>query len=343
MMKITPYQRLKAALDGNFGDLDRLPNLNILMFFAANYADVPFGKFCIDHKTLVEANLQSVAKFDVDILSTMSDPVRETADFGTELEFPLDNLPHPKRNLLPNIEDVKGLRLFDPNKSTRILDRINAIRLFKEKKGDEYPILGWVEGPLAEASDLRGINESLMDIMDEDNEELFHELLEKCTQEAILCAKAQIEAGAHIIGMGDAAVSLISRDMYRDIILPYEKRIVKAIQEAGGIARLHICGDINRIIEDIATLELDIVDIDWMVDMKRACEILDGISLVNGNVDPVSIMLNGTPADVKAAVEKCIADSKGKAAISAGCEIPKYTPHENMFAFNEALYAWKKS
>lgn len=337
-MSITPYERLRGMLDGREKELDRVPNLNILMFFAAKYIDKPFGQFCTDYRVLVEGNLKAVEKFGIDILSTMSDPVRETADFGTVLDFPEDDLPHPKQVLLPNIEDVENLQLFDPWKSTRILDRIHAIQLFKEQKGDEYPILGWVEGPLAEASDLRGINESLVDIIDEDNEELFHQLLEKCTQQAIICAKAQVEAGAHIIGMGDAAASLISRDLYRDILLPYEKRIVKAIQEAGGIARLHICGDINRILEDIVELELDIVDIDWMVDMKRACEIFDGVSVVNGNVDPVAIMLNGTVNDVKNAVYKCRKESKGKACISAGCEIPKFTPYENLMAFTEALY-----
>ena len=335
---ITPYQRLLAMLDGNAKELDRVPNLNILMYFAAKYIDKPFRNFCSDYKVMVEGNLRCVEQFDIDILSTMSDPVRETADFGTELIFPQDDLPYPKQVLLPNIEDVNNLQLFDPLKSVRILDRIHAIELFKKEKGDEYPVLGWVEGPLAEASDLRGINESLIDIIDEDNEELFHQLLEKCTQQAIICAKAQIEAGSHIIGIGDAAASLISRNMYKDIVLPYEKRIVKAIQEAGAIARLHICGDINRILEDIVELELDIVDIDWMVDMKRAVEIFDGISVVNGNVDPVAIVLNGSVNDVKNAVRKCMIESRGKACISAGCEIPKFTPYENLLAFAKTLY-----
>ena len=337
-MNITPYERLRVLMDGQANELDRVPNLNILMFFAANYIRKPFGQFCADYRVLVEGNLRCVEKFGIDILSTLSDPVRETADFGTELVMPADDLPHPKQVLLPHIEDVEKLRLFDPWQSVRILDRIHAIELFKKEKGDEYPVMGWVEGPLAEASDLRGINESLLDIVDEDNEELFHQLMEKCTQEAIWCAKAQIEAGAHIIGIGDAAASLISRDLYKDIVLPYEKRIVNAIKEAGGIARLHICGDINRLLEDIATLELDIIDIDWMVDMKRTAEIFDGISVVNGNVDPVAIMLNGSVSDVKNAVRQCRIDSKGKACISAGCEIPKFTPHENLLAFTEALY-----
>ena len=335
-MTITPYKRLLAMMEGRANELDRVPNLNIVMFFAANYINKPFGQFCTDYRVLVEGNLRCTETFGIDIFSTMSDPVRETADFGTELIIPEDEIPHPKQVLIPTIEDVSKLQLFDPWQSVRILDRIHAIELFKKEKGDEYPIMGWVEGPLAEACDLHTMTESLMDMYI--NEELFHKLLEKCTQEAIWCAKAQIEAGAHIIGMGDAAVSQIDRDAYKNIIFPYEKRIVDAIKEAGGVTRLHICGDINHLLEDIVALEIDIMDIDWMVDMKRSVEIFDGVSVVNGNIDPVAIMLNGSVSDVRNAVRQCRIDSGGKACISAGCEIPKFTPHANMLAFTEALY-----
>ncbi len=340
MIAMTPYERFFAMLEGR--EVDRLPNMNILMFFAAKYINKPFGDFCTDYRVLVEGNIRCAEKFEIDFLSTLSDPVRETADFGTELVISSDDLPHPKQVLLPEIEDVEKLQLFDPYQSVRILDRIKAIELYKKEMGNQYPILGWIEGPLAESSDLRGINNSLMDIVDEDNEELFNLLMEKCTQQAILCAKAQIEAGAHVIGMGDAAASLISRDLYREKVFPYEKRIVDAVHEAGAKLKLHICGDTNRILEEIADLNVDIMDIDWMVDMKRAVEIFEGTrTVVNGNVDPVAIMLNGSVEDVKNAVRKCIVDSKGKAFISAGCEIPKYTPYENLVAFTETLWEYK--
>ena len=335
-MIITPFERLQTMMDGRAKELDRVPNLNILMFFAAKYINKPFGQFCTDYRILVEGNLRCVEKFGIDILSTLSDPMREAADFGTELIIPEDEIPHPKQILLPDIGDVEKLQLFNPWQSVRILDRIHAIKLFKKEKRDVYPVMGWVEGPLAEACDLHTMTESLMDIFI--NEHHFRQLLEKCTQQAILCAKAQLEAGAHIIGIGDAAVSQIDRDLYKNMILPYEKRIVDAIKEVGGIARLHICGDINHLLEDIVTLDLDIMDIDWMVDMKRTVEIFDGISVVNGNIDPVAVMLNGSVSDVKNAVRQCRIDSKGKACISSGCEIPKFTPYENLLAFSEALF-----
>jgi len=38
--------------------------------------------------------------------------------------------------------------------------------------------------------------------------------------------RAQIEAGADTIGIGDAAASQISRDLYEEFILPREQRLV---------------------------------------------------------------------------------------------------------------------
>ena len=39
-------------------------------------------------------------------------------------------------------------------------------RLFKKELGEEYPILGWAEGPIAEATDLRGMGKIMTDIFE---------------------------------------------------------------------------------------------------------------------------------------------------------------------------------
>ena len=36
--------------------------------------------------------------------------------------------------------------------------------------------------------------------------------------------KAQIQAGADFVGIGDAVVSLVSPSMYDEFVLPFEKR-----------------------------------------------------------------------------------------------------------------------
>jgi MtaA/CmuA family methyltransferase len=163
------------------------------------------------------------------------------------------------------------------------------------------------------------------------------ELLEMCTEVAIAFARAQIEAGADIIGLGDAVGSLVSPDMYRRFALPYEQRIFAAVHEMGAIARLHICGDTNGIVADMVESGADIVDLDWMVNMESAAaQYGDQVSFC-GNFDPVVVMLEGTPEEVYNAAHHCMTIGGARSISNAGCEIPLGTPHANLHAQSEAL------
>ena len=84
-------QRLAARLAGKA--VDRPPNLDILMTFAARAIGQPLRAYHLDHRVLVDANLAMVEAFDIDIVQTISDPYREACDMGLEVVFPEDDLP----------------------------------------------------------------------------------------------------------------------------------------------------------------------------------------------------------------------------------------------------------
>ena len=77
-------------------------------------------------------------------------------------------------------------------------------------------------------------------------------------------------------------------------------------------------------------------DIDLMVNFKTAVEKFNGKSSANGNFNPV-ILLNGSQKDVENTVFNCINVSNNKTFISAGCEVPKHTSHENMLTVAKTL------
>jgi MtaA/CmuA family methyltransferase len=213
-------------------------------------------------------------------------------------------------------------------------DRLEAVRLFREQVGGEVPVMGWVEGALAGAADLRGVTNLMTDLYD--RPEWVEELLELCTEVEIAFARAQIEAGADIIGLGDAVASQIAPRLYARYALPYEQRIFAAVHEAGALARLHICGNTSKIVDQMARSGADIIDIDWMVDMEAAAQAFGDIAIC-GNFDPVAVMLQGTPDDVYAATQNCMRLGGERAISAAGCEIPDGTPHENLRAQARAL------
>ena len=326
-------QRLQHVLTGQ--PVERVPNFDIFMMRAAHHIGAPLSQYYLDHRVLCAANLAVLQDFELDIVQVISDPYREAVDTGLAVEFPEDNLPLNKKPLIVEPDDLKQLHFPVKNFGARMTDRLNAVRLLREQVGDEVPVMGWVEGALAEASDLRGMNNVMMDLLK--RPAWLKDLLEKCAEVAIAFATAQIEAGATIIGLGDAVASQISPRMYREFALPYEQRIFEAVKAQGAIPRLHICGNTTHLLKDIAQSGAQIVDIDWMVDLHQAAESLEGM-VVCGNLDPVAIFLQGTPEKVRAGV--CAnAAAAGKQWISAGgCEIPDQTPPENIRAQAQALH-----
>lgn len=333
--KLSPKERVYFRLANQ--PVDRIPNLCILMTFAARRIGCTYDQYVQDYKLLVEGNLRCCDEFEIDMLSAISDPVREAHDLGAKIIFPFDDVPYATEPFIKLSKDLIKLKPVQPENGKRMSDRLHAIRLFKERAGETYPILGWVEGAFAEVCDLHGITESMQDLVDQP--EFLHDLLEICTEQAILFAKAQIEAGADFIGVGDAAASLIGPRSYKKFVLPYEQRIIQAIHALGAKAKLHICGNTSSLLRLFPETGADIIDIDYPVNFSDAVEALSPSIAANGNFEPSGILLQGSVEDVNQAVRYCVSVSNKNTFISAGCEVPRDTPPENLRAVSETL--WK--
>jgi MtaA/CmuA family methyltransferase len=331
---LSPKQRVYAHLARQ--PVDRIPNLCILMTFAARRICCTYDQYVQDYRLLVEGNLRCCDEFEIDMVSAISDPMREAHDLGAKVVFPMDDVPYASEALIKTSKDLLTLQPVQPDQGRRMSDRISAIRLFKEKAGDTYPILGWVEGAFAEACDLHGITETMRDLVDQPD--FLQDLMEICTQQAILFAEAQIDAGADFVGIGDAAASLIGPSSYKKFVLPYEQRIIQAIHARGAKAKLHICGNITSLLKILPETGADIIDIDYPVDFKSAVEALRPTIAANGNFEPSAILLQGTVDDVRAAVQHCVSVSDANTFIAAGCEVPRDTPPENLRAISRTLW-----
>ena len=327
------YQRMTNRLRGE--PVDRPPNFDIMMTFAAHHIGGKLSDYYQDCRVLVEANLAVLEDFSLDIVQAISDPFRETADFGANIEFPEDGLPLCKVPLLAGDGDLSRLKPPDPHTGRRMSDRLEALRLFREKVGGEAPIMGWVEGALAEAADLRGMGDLMLDLVM--RPEWVEELLEICVEVEIAFARAQVEAGADIVGLGDAVSSQVSPKMYKRFALPYEQRIFAAVHEMGALARLHICGNITHLLPLLPESGADIIDVDWMVDIERAAEAFGDRAVVCGNFDPVAVMLQGTPEEVREATLACLERGGPRCFSMPGCEVPDGTPHANLHAQAQAI------
>lgn len=325
---MTPKERYMTVIDG--GKPDILPRIPILMQFAAEYIGSNYGAFASDHKVLVEANLRCARDFGIDQLSCISDPYRETAGFGAEIRFHENSVPECVHPPLADTDDLDTLTIPDPEKADRMRDRIDAIRLYRNIDDNQHSILGWVEGPGALSADLRGLQEFYMDLLEDPD--WCAELLDISTEASLRFALAQVAAGADTIGIGDAMCSQVSAAVYENLILPRQQRLVRAIREAGARVRLHICGQTRHLWPGIATLGVDIIDVDWMVPLKEMRQALGPRVVLAGNLDPVKAIRFGKQDAIRSGVQHCHDQAGIPFMVCAGCEVPSGTPDENLHA-----------
>jgi uroporphyrinogen-III decarboxylase len=314
--------------------IDRLPFHPIIMRFAARHAGVQYRDFCLDYRCKCAAMLKCARDFKIDWVTVMSDPYAEAEAFGMLIDYPADNLPIPRNLLIIEPEDIDDLILPEVEQSPRLLNRVNEIARFKQLIGDTYFIVGWVEGPLACYANLRGFQETCMDLFEHPRAVARAvDLFRRTTFDFIA---RQIEAGAHCIGIGDAVCSQIGPEFYAQYGFPGEKEIVDFIQSRGALAKLHICGDTTAILPMMIKTGADIIDIDHTVtEIARFAPLLSKHQVFSGNSDPVSVIQDGSEKSITESARRACRASGDRCIISAGCEITPDTRNQNLMILGD--------
>ena len=307
----------------------------ITMMLAADHIGVKYGPYARDHRVMAEAQLRVAEDYDFDFVSTISDPAREAHDCGAEIQFFDDQPPAivEERALLAEKAKLKTLDIPDPARDGRMQDRVRGGALLKERTAGTKLVEGWIEGPCAEAADLRGINTLMVDFFDDPD--FVRELFEFTLETGLRFARAQVAAGVDLIGVGDAAASLIGPQLYEEFVWPYEQRLVDGLHAMGTRVRLPICGNINSILARVGQLGCEIVDLDFMVPVADARRAMGPQQVLLGNVDPVRCLRDGTPDSIRAALAACHGAAGERYIIGAGCELPRSTVRENVRAMTQ--------
>src|SRR5690554_1088497 len=138
-----------------------------------------------------------------------------------------------------------------------------TIDLVREKTAGEVSVHGEVFSPFTHFMELIGYENALMSlIMDPDKA---HALLDRLTVSSVTWAVAQAERGVDAVLMSSAFAGgpLLSPDMYREFVLPYERRVAEAVRATGVPIYTHTCGSIGDRLElmvETGTMGIDTLD-----------------------------------------------------------------------------------
>lgn len=327
-------QRTLDFLEGK--PVDRIPCHPIIMRWAAKYGKVIYRDFCLDYHKKCDAMIQCADDFDLDWVTVMSDAYCEASAYCLDIEYPENDLPIDRSGHLSDLEAASKLKPFHALSHQRTKNRINEIIEFKKRVGDKYFIVGWVEGPVAEYADLRGVSNAAMDFLDDPETVL--KAINVIVDSAIEFITLQVQAGAHCIGIGDAFCSQIGPALYRQFAFEGERRMINHIHQLGAKAKLHICGNTHRILPDMIQTGADIVDVDHLVpSMAEFAKLLGPHQVFSGKCDPVSVIQNGNKNDIKTCIKDSLTQAGGRCIISAGCEITPGTTIHNFREFCKAI------
>lgn len=330
---MTSRERILAHLAGR--PVDRLPVMPITMMYAADLIGARYRDYCTDFRVLAEGQVRVAETFGFDYVNTMSDPAREAADCGAPVEY-FDDQPVAlieDRALLADKTKLARLKMPDPLGGGRMHNGVQAVARLKERVGRDTLVEGWIEGPIAEAADLRGINTLMLDFFDDPA--FVRDLFEYVVEMELRFARAQVDAGIDLMGVGDAAASLIGPQLYDEFVWPYEKKLVDGLHRLGTRVRLHICGNTRRILKGMGALGCEVVDLDFLAPMAEGRAQMGPDQVLLGNINPVSTVKNGTAEGVFQALAKCHAEAGPRYIVGPGCEIPRGTPPANVRAFAE--------
>ncbi|HNC23192.1 MAG TPA: uroporphyrinogen decarboxylase family protein [Opitutaceae bacterium] len=331
---MTSIERVRRTLRGE--PVDHLPAQPMAMMYSARHAGIPFIDYTKDGRKMAEAQLKLVEDFGLDCLLTCSDPAREVIDIAGEgsVDWFVDQGPaiNEERAALADKLRLRVFKVPDPLGGGRMHDRVKSIELMRRRAGPGMSIVGWIEGPLALAAELRGLNTIMLDFVDDPA--FAHDLLAYTADVAIAYAPAQIAAGADTIGMSDAAAGLIGPVLYEQFLWPQQKRVLETLRRnhPDVLLRQHMCGRIDKLYPKMAELPVDIYEIDFPANLELARQKLGPTRTLAGNVSTITDLLEGSPERVYEACRRCHEISGKYFIVGAGCEISPLTPPDNLRA-----------
>lgn len=329
------HERIAAALAGRPADSTPVMLHNFMM--AARETGLTMNQYRHDPSQIARCHIEAVEKYGHDAVLIDIDTATLAAAAGVPTEYPEDEPAVCRGVRLRSLEAVDDLEPVDVGAHEGIQVWLEAVRLVKRYFGNEI----WVRGNCDQAGFslaclLRGMEQWMLDIVDADNAARVERLLDFCTGITTQFLRLMAGTGADMLSNGDssAGTSLISPRLYRQLALPYEMRVAACSHELGLPWALHICGNANPILADLAATGADALELDFKTDAQRAREAFQGRLAFIGNLDPSGVLALGTPDLVEARTRELLQvfAAEPRFILNAGCALPATTPPENLRA-----------
>lgn len=290
-----------------------------------------------DGRIMFETIERYVTTFKPDfVMCAFPDLTAEAEACGCEINMPDNALPSTTTHPIQSHENIKNLRIPDPQKDARLPVFIEATRLFSKRF--TLPKTVPSAGPFTLAAELMGVDIIARKIIKEPP--LVHEVMEYSLQVIQRFNNELIKAGADVIGIAEPTCSLLSAKAFEKFVLPYQQRYIKSLTVP---ATLHICGRANHLIELMCKTGATGLSVDAPTDITKLKDRVPPDIIILGNLSPVEVLMMKKPDEVRGAALDLLRAMENipNFGLLSGCDLPVGTPMENIGAMINAVKEYR--
>lgn len=233
-----------------------------------------------------ELTLQPVRRYGVDAAILYSDIVVPAAAIGFGVDVapgtgPVVAEPFSGRG------DLARLRPLEPDVDTPYV--VQTVRNLCRDLPPEVPLIGFAGAPFTVASYLiegkPSRNWLRTKALMHGDEPLWHDLMDRLADLAIVSLQSQVDAGARAIQLFDSWAGALSPMDYERFVLPHSKKVLHAVARPG-LPLIHFGVDTGELLGLMASAGATVMGVDWRVPLDAArTRVPAGVAL-QGNLDP---------------------------------------------------------
>jgi uroporphyrinogen decarboxylase len=341
---MTGYERISATLKG--GAADKVPLMLHSFMPAAAEAGFTLTEYRNSARNMADSHLKFARKYGLDGILLDVDTCMEAGAVGVPIDFPVDGPARVSGSASDNIDEL--LEMMSPEKLRgydRIKIQLEAVGIMKQEAGGEIFIRGNCDQMAFSLAMLSyGMANFLADLLDDELEEKIILLIGRAFEVHLEYHRMMLDAGADITSFGDSSCGpdVISPALFIKYSLPFHKKLQRELEKMHAGAICHICGNLDRIIEDVAAIGYAGVEIDYKTGIENAARAMKGRSVVFGPLDPSGVFYFGTPELMRAKTNEALDCFRGRGIVlGAGCAIPTGAPEELIRTFVETARLYR--
>ncbi|MBI5446821.1 MAG: hypothetical protein HY900_37105 [Deltaproteobacteria bacterium] len=269
----------------------------------------------------------------------------EPSAFGCEVLWPEGGMPSVVP-LLKSLSEIGRLRVPDPERDGFMPRALAEYRYFWDHLDPRYvERYGYLDGvatsfgPAELGAVLMGHGNFFLALAREPGR--VHALLELTTEAVLLWLRAQEKVNGRLkrIALADHLPGQIRPEHFEEFFLPYTNRVVEAFP--GALVLYHNEYPI-KYLPLLARLKVSLFHFGGSV--RAAKEALGGAMALMGNLAPVGLLRQGTPAEVEEEATTCLMEGVpgGRFFLSSAGGLAPDTPLENLKAAGHAIERWQQ-